>query len=106
MGAAPLVVHTGADAAAAVVTMIFLVITITTGRCGRVGPLSGWVGEAFAAGLGDKPRIADGATKLNVLRIQAQARTAPRLARRLAGGRVPGISRLTPRDRSCRKSSC
>ena len=77
--------------------MIFLVITITTGRCGVVRPLAAGVGEASAAGLGDSPRIAHGARKLNVPRIQAQARTSPRLARRFAGGRVSGISRPTPR---------
>src|SRR6476469_4269924 len=100
MGAAPLVVRVGTDGAVGAVTMIFLVITITTGRCGFAGTLGAFVGEASAAGLGDRPRNVQGATKLKVPRIHAHARTLPRLARRFTGSRVSGISRPIPRGRA------
>jgi len=43
----------GTDAATGEVTMTFLVITITTGRCGVADLVGARVGDASAAGLGD-----------------------------------------------------
>jgi hypothetical protein len=53
IGAAPIVVRARTDAAAGEVTMTFLVITITTGRCGVADLVGARVGDASAAGLGD-----------------------------------------------------